>query len=213
MRRWAVFVLWLVGFFAVWTAWVLWGYPHLAKLGTASLAYVLIGLGVRLAIWVAPIWLYLTFIEGVSPVAFLCLSSNWQRGAAIGLIIGLINFGMSALLLGEPRFDPTRLTWNTVLSTSLAIGFVEETVFRGFVMQKLAQGLPTWVAIIASSFLFTAIHLPGWLSLQLFDWGVVGRVFVLGVVLALALTCARSLWAPIVAHNINDMLAAVVFRA
>jgi len=67
----------------------------------------------------------------------------------------------------------------------LLIGIIEEIPYRGFMLQKLAERLGFWRANLITSLLFLAIHLPGWIALQL--------------------------WAPILTHSANDFLSFVVF--
>ena len=37
------------------------------------------------------------------------------------------------------------MTWNSVLGTSLGIGFFEEIPFRGFILQKLGARMNFWL--------------------------------------------------------------------
>ena len=37
------------------------------------------------------------------------------------------------------------MTWNSVLDTSLGIGFFEEIPFRGFILQKLGARMNFWL--------------------------------------------------------------------
>ena len=54
------------------------------------------------------------------------------------------------------------------------------------------------LAVLLSSLLFVAVHLPGWLSLHLFTIHNIIFVFVFGVLMAILLVSSKSLWAPIV---------------
>ena len=99
-----------------------------------------------------------------------------------------------------------------MLSTSLLIGFVEEIPYRGFIFQKLSEWFSLPFAVIISSLLFFAIHLPGWLLLHLFNVRLVIFIFVFGILMAVLLRYSRSLWAPIISHSLNDFFTAVVLR-
>ena len=78
----------------------------------------------------------------------------------------------------------------------VAIGWQEELLVRGYLMQNLASGLNMLVAVILSSLLFGLMHLlnpgAGWT-------GVVG-IFFAGLFLAYAYLRTRSLWLPIGLH-------------
>lgn len=205
------FVVYLILFHATWTAWVYLGYPRLRTLGEKTLLYALVNVSIRLLLWVLPVFAYLRFVDGVDPLEYLKLRQHWLRGLVIALAFTALNL---LLLLGQHGLPQTghRITWNSLLSTTLLIGFVEEVPYRGFIFQKLDEWLSFPLAIFLSSLLFLAIHLPGWISLHMFKVHNAIFVFVFGAMMAVLLRFARSLWAPVVSHSLNDFLAAVIFH-
>ena len=160
-----------------------------------------------------PVFLYLCYVDRVDPLAWLKLRQHWLRGILFGLGFSVLILLLSLAQHGWPHPRPGALTWNSVLSTSLLIGFVEEIPYRGFVFQKLCEWMSRKSAVVISSLLFVAIHLPGWISLHLFTLPILIFVFVFGVLMALLLLFARSLWAPIISHSLNDFFSAVLFHA
>ena len=212
MRSKIFFVAYLIAFNAIWTLWVLVGYPRLVRIGEQTLLYALINLAIRGLLWVLPVFLYLRYLDRVEPTAYLKLRKHWLRGLLVGLAFAALIFLLSLAEHGPPRFRAGTITWNSILSTSLLIGFVEEVPYRGFVFQKMCEWLPVKSAIAISSLLFVAIHLPGWLSLHFFTMKTFVFVFVFGVVMAILFLATRSLWASIVSHSLNDFLTAVVFH-
>ena len=207
-----LFVAYLLLFNAAWTVWVLFGYPRLRAAGEQTLRYALVNLAVRAVLWVLPVFLYLRYLDRVDPLAYLKLRQHWLRGIVIGLAISLLILLLSLAQQGWPRPRPGALTWNSILSTSLLIGFFEEIPYRGFVFQKLGGWMSRTSAVVISSLLFVAIHLPGWLSLHLFTLQILIFVFVFGVLMAILLLLAKSLWAPIISHSLNDFISAVLFH-
>ncbi|HEX6046855.1 MAG TPA: CPBP family intramembrane glutamic endopeptidase [Pyrinomonadaceae bacterium] len=199
-------------FHAVWTIWVLVGYPRLRAVGEETLLYASVNLSVRAVIWVLPVFLYLRYVDGVSPADYLKLKKHWLSGIFWGLAFTVVVFVLSWAKQGPPHIRPGAITWNSILSTSLLIGFVEEVPYRGFIFQKLSESFSRTAAAVISSLLFVAIHLPGWLSLHLFTLHTMLFVFVFGAFMALLLVRAKSLWAPVIAHSLNDFLSAVLFR-
>jgi membrane protease YdiL (CAAX protease family) len=167
----------------------------------------------RSLIWVAPVFLYIRYIDKRSPVTYLKLKQNWRRGVLIGLLVSAVNLIGSMIRFGLPHPSISSVTWNTILSTSFAIGFIEEVPFRGFLLQKFEEQVGYAFANLLSSALFLAIHLPGWLSLRTFRLVDAGIVFVIGVVLAIVFKCSGSLWSSAIAHSSNDLYAAVLFRS
>ena len=89
------FVAYLVTFNAIWTMWVLIGYPRLRAVGEQTLRYALINLSVRGLVWVLPVFLYLRYIDGVQPLIYLRLRRHWLRGVLVGLAFSALTFLVS----------------------------------------------------------------------------------------------------------------------
>jgi uncharacterized protein len=206
------FLLYLVLFNSAWTAWVLLGYPHLRTFGEQTLTYALINISVRLVIWILPVFAYLRYVDRVKPIAYLKLRQHWLRGTVVALIFSALNLLLMSIQHGLPHLRSAGINWNSILSTSLLIGFVEETPYRGFIFQKLHERFSATVATFLSATLFLAIHLPGWISLHLFKTATAVFVFVFGIVMVVLLRYTKSLWAPIISHSLNDFFSVVLFR-
>jgi len=181
-------------------------------LGEGTLGYALVNVSLRLLVWVLPVFLYLRFVDHLSPIDYLKLREKWKRGVLIGLVLSVINLLGSVIRFGAPHLSPHSLTWNSVISTSILIGFIEEIPYRGFMLQKFAETFGFWIATLISSVLFLVMHLPGWISLHLFETSHAVTVFVFGVVMAIVFRYGRSLWGPIIAHSTNDFIFLVLFR-
>jgi uncharacterized protein len=213
VRKPVPFLIYLIVFHAAWTMWVLVGYPRLRTLGADTLLYAFVNLSIRALVWVLPVFIYLRYVDGVKPSRYLRLTEHWRRGLLVALAFSSVNLLASLAQYGLPHFRVGAFTWNSVLSTSMLIGFVEEVPYRGFIFQKLNEWLSFPYASLISSLLFLAIHLPGWLSLGLFTIQNAIFVFVFGVLMTLLLHYAKSLWAPIVSHSLNDFFAGVIQKA
>jgi membrane protease YdiL (CAAX protease family) len=212
-RRFIGFIVYVIVFHAFWMGgFVFWIYPWMKSLGDSTLRYALVNVTIRLSVWVLPVFLYLKFIDHLNPIEYLKLRQNWKRGVLIGLVLSVINLLGSIVRFGPPHLSTQSLTWNSVISTSILIGFVEEIPYRGFMLQKFAEMFGFWIATFISSVLFLVIHLPGWISLHLFKTGTAVSVFVFGFVMAIVFKYAKSLWAPIITHSTNDFIALVIFR-
>ncbi|MCE7988041.1 MAG: CPBP family intramembrane metalloprotease [Caldilinea sp. CFX5] len=209
----APFLAYLLLFHGAWVFWVYQIYPWLVSLGETTPLYALINSSLRLLIWVLPVFLYLCWIDGVDPLAYLKLRAHWQRGIMVGLLVTLVNFLLSLVRYGWPQPALHALTWNHLFSTFLLIGLIEEIPYRGFILQKLQERFNFWFANLLTSLLFVAIHLPGWLKLDLLRGETVIFVFGFGLVMGLIFRYAQSLWSVIVAHSLNDFLAGFLFKA
>jgi len=206
------FVAYVVIFHAVWIAWPFLVYPRLVSaLDDRTLAYALANLSIRFAVWVAPVWLYLRYVDGVDPVAYLKLKEFAGRGIAVALVLTALNAIGTYARFGAPHLTADRLTWNSVLGTSFLIGVIEEIPYRGFMLQKLSERVDFWIANLVTSVLFLAIHLPGWIALHTFNTPTAVTIFVFGFVMGVVLKYTQSLWAPILTHSANDCLSFVVW--
>lgn len=211
--RFAIFIIYLIAFHVFWMGGFVFAiYPWLASLGDRTFRYALINISIRLAVWVLPVFLYLIYVDGVNPFEYLKLRRNWKRGVIIGGVLSVINLLGTMIRFGMPHPVAQSLTWNSVIGTSILIGFIEEIPYRGFMLQKLTERYGFWVATAISSILFLSIHLPGWISLHLLRLGSVVSVFVFGVVMAIVFRYGKSLWAPIITHSTNDFIAFVLFH-
>lgn len=199
-------------FHGSWAVWLYTVYPWMQQLGDTTLRYALVNIGVRLLVWVLPVFLYLRYVDQVDPITYLKLRQHWKRGILIGVALSVINALLSALRYGMPHPTMESITWNSVLSTSIFIGFVEEIPYRGFLLQQIQERSNFWIANLLTSLLFVAIHLPGWIAFDLLRLETVAFIFIFGCVLALIFHYTQSLWSAIVTHSLNDFLASIVFR-
>jgi membrane protease YdiL (CAAX protease family) len=207
------FIIYLISFHAFWGGgYVFVIYPWMKSLGERSLRYALINISIRMAVWVLPVFFYLIYVDGVKPFQYLKLTRNWKRGVIIGVVLTVINLLGSMIRFGIPHPTAQSLTWNSVVGTSILIGFIEEIPYRGFMLQKFTERYGFWVAAAISSILFLSIHLPGWISLHLLKAGSIVSVFLFGVMMAIVLRYGKSLWAPIITHSTNDFIAFVLFH-
>jgi membrane protease YdiL (CAAX protease family) len=210
-HRFAPFVVYLIVFHAFWLGYVLWGYPWVKSLGDTTLRFALVNITLRLLVWVLPVFLYLRYIDHVDPIEYLKLRQNWKQGIIIGIGLSFLIFLGSMVRSGVPHPSSQSLTWNSVLSTSLLIGFFEEVPYRGLILQKLEERYGFWIANLLSSLLFLSIHLPGWISFRLLRAETVISVFIFGLVMAIVFKYCKSLWGTIIAHSLNDCISFVIY--
>lgn len=137
---------------------------------------------------------------------------HWARELGEGLLLGAIlvltGFGlMWAFGLAQPvGFDfvlPTFLGWGLLF---LLQPFVEELVFRGFLMSLLARYFSVQAALIVSSFAFALVHA--------FNDGfsIIGflTILVSGVLLGLLFLRSARLWLPTGLHAAWNFVQGVI---
>ncbi len=93
----------------------------------------------------------------------------------------------------------TRRDLRHFIGVSLTAGIVEEIVYRGFVLWYLGLFMPLWAAVVVSSVAFGLGH-----SYQ----GAMGalRCGLIGLAFAVFYVVTGSIWLPIIAHAILDIL-------
>jgi CAAX protease family protein len=207
----APFLVYVTTFHLAWAAWPYLVYPRLVAIGERTLTYALLNLGIRLVVWVVPVFVYLRYVDGIDPLDYLKLKGRVRRGVVIALALTALNLAGSMARFGLPHPSMERVTWNSVLGTSFLIGFVEEIPYRGFMLQKFAERLDFWLANVVTSLLFVLVHVPGWIALHMLRADAAATIFVFGVVMAIVFRYSQSLWAPIITHSTNDCLSFVIF--
>ena len=78
-----------------------------------------------LLVWVLPVFLYLRYIDHIDPLEYLKLKQNRKKSLLIGLVLSILIFFGSLLRYGVPHPGRRLFTWNSFLSTSVLIGFIE----------------------------------------------------------------------------------------
>jgi membrane protease YdiL (CAAX protease family) len=212
-RPFTPFLAYVVLFHVAWIFWPYVVYPKLvATFGDRTLAYALVQLSIRLLVWVVPVWCYLRFVDRVDPLQYLKMTGHVRRGLVVALVLTAVNLAGSIARFGPPHPSLDRVTWNSILGTSFLIGLIEEIPYRGFMLQKFAERLGFWRANLITSLLFVAIHVPGWIALNIFSPAVAVTILVFGFVMAVVFRYSGSLWAPIVVHSANDFMSFVLFH-
>lgn len=161
----------------------------------------------RLAFLLAVTWICVRLRrERLSSVGFV-LDARWAREFGVGTLLGIASALLAVGLIwaaGGVRLelDPARsvatMAWGAYLF--LFVALFEETLFRGFVFQRLVAGAGPWVAQIALGLLFATSH---WGNPDMHGatlaWATV-ELFLGAVLLGLAWLRTRSLALPIGIH-------------
>jgi hypothetical protein len=135
----------------------------------------------------------------------LGLGMGWARELLVGLAAGLMITGGLVVVLvvgGSVELamapEPGRslaalplLVWIFALAATL-----EELVFRGYLLQAMAEGTRPWIAGLVTSLLFTWAHID---NPDVTAIGVL-NIFLAGATLAVLYFRTRRLWLPIAFH-------------
>ena len=142
-------------------------------------------------------------------------SSGLGRNGLLGTLLGVgfvavICLTYAALGWGRFTATPFSMAW-WVLATLLIyplIGFTEEFVFRGYLMQTAEEWRGRVAAIVITSVLFWMVHLGGGNMHE--PLGIVAMLSV-GVIFALLRYGTGSLWLPISFHAAYDWAGISLF--
>lgn len=172
-------------------------------LALAALMIVWVTLGRPVAalglVWPGGTGFYLGLLLLVAMTAYLVLA---RRSASAATPAERAKFAAS---LGSLRhFMPhDRRSYTNFFWLSITAGIVEEILYRGFVFWYLGHLLPVWAVVLVSALVFGVGH-----SYQ----GVNGifRVTLIGIVFGGYYLLTGSIWLPIIAHAVLDILQGAV---
>lgn len=169
----------------------------------------------KLLIWTLPVFMFLKY-EKVDALSYLKLKSNGKKCIKWATLISLAFIGyqiIGCLVVSQevkfnPFFDVDKWIKGVIL-----VGFIEEILFRGFFLQRIASYTRFGFANIITSILFLLIHFPGWFALNEFPPGTFLKialfafVFIFSIVQGYVLKKTESLWVCIVIHSINNFMS------
>jgi uncharacterized protein len=132
--------------------------------------------------------------------------ASWRRGVPIGIGVGFVVWVLSAGVLWSAgsvtwQPNPNAVTGlGTAIGECLAIAVAEEVIFRGFVLQRLIDGIGAWAAQITMAAYFVLTHLnnPGLAGSSL-GLGAT-NIFLAGLLFGATYLRTRSLALPIALH-------------
>ena len=158
----------------------------------------------------------------------LATNPNWARDVGNGVLLSVIPLLFCGALLITLHLYSFRhvFVWSRfgkVVLAAIAVPFIEETFFRGIVLGILLRTGRKWLAIIAVSALFAAVHFlkgserepaivtwsSGFQSIgdafagfgdPMMVLSAFATLFLIGCILADARMLTRSLWVPIGLH-------------
>ena len=134
--------------------------------------------------------------------------------AALAWLAYILFAAVLTPLLQPDQQDVTReLGTNRESTFSVAVAAIlivvaaplsEELFFRGFMFGGLRRSLSLWPAALISAVVWGSLHLSGG------NIGVAIQLAVFGVILAWLYERSGTLWAPIMAHTLNNTIAFVL---
>ena len=135
-----------------------------------------------------PVWIIASFLMPMLVIGVLCLMpGHWERGAK------------------QDTIQLMNLLSGAIFFTGMAVGIVEEIVFRGIIMKALEWRWNRKVGIIVPSVLFGAIHVIGnKMSIVSFIQLVLAGSLV-GILFSLVTYECGNIWSSAMMHGIWNM--------
>jgi len=173
----------------------------------------------RLVVWIVPTFLFIRFFLKQNPFDYVKLRKNIKKGVLWGTIISgvhaFIHVAFWYFWNGKVIVDWS-VGFKDIWDVILMAGFIEEIVFRGFVLGYLRNIYLFQTANIISSLLFLLAHIPYWIAWNQFAlplptvlYGFV-FTFVMGLLEGFFLKKTNSVWTCIIHHSTNNFLAFMV---
>ena len=152
------------------------------------------------------IWILIT---RRNPLELLSIPESyqpWLWGAGLGIVVVIVDIAISRFVPEEATDDGginerlfrNRPLWH-IFVIALVVAICEEMLFRGAVQHSLG---PYWTSI-----LFAAIHIR-----YLRHWLPTLMVFSISYGLGMIYEWSGSLWAPIAAHFVIDLIMGAILR-
>ncbi|GAE88703.1 CPBP family intramembrane glutamic endopeptidase [Acetivibrio straminisolvens] len=205
-----VLTSYLVVFYSIWAVYTILIEPLIEK---GPLLLNLIGGNfIKLGVWTLPSLILLKYVFEEKPLDYVKLSQNRLRGLAYGSLYGVVivvYVSVSRFLSsGELKFNPF-FSLDSWIGGVLLIGFTEEIVFRGFLLQKFEEAMGSKYANAITAVLFLLIHFPKWYmqgNLFMVEFMMNSILFIplFSILMAVLLKKTNSLWTCIIIHSANN---------
>jgi len=214
----SIIILSLFGFIILWTIVTdAWGYSErFFNFYAGNYIYAFIS---RL-IWVLPAIL---LIIRYGNFLHICKSElfsrpRFDRSLILVLVISSAVVVITMLFYNKGFWFNTVIEPLAVIIKYIIVGFVEETVFRGWGYNALAAVTSDRKAVIISTVFFIIVHLPAYF-IKLYRFGNFDFAAILtqslsaliwGIVFCRLLEKRKTLWNPIIAHSVYDIMSVLL---
>lgn len=212
-------ILFVLLFFAVWTIRATVLYPIDETIKSISPAWrEIYAFGVRLLLWIAPVFIYLAAIDKVDAFQFLRLNTPIDKKGLLAASLLIVTF-LALIVLDQYALAGTQKhvvidtqpwTWYAIFLGLPIAPISEEILFRGFVLRKCQDFMGFWQANLVNGLLFVAIHWPYWLYSQGFGIGRLTTsvpILIIGLLAGYLVHKTNSLWPSIVLHLLNNFIS------
>ena len=165
---------------------------------------------VKIVICDLPVILYIKKVEKAEWITFLKLNNKIERWRWFFIPLALLAIYLvifNNVLFHQPFFHikPGFSEW---LNAVILAGTVEEILFRGFFLNKLASRFKFWRANLVTTIMFVLVHYPLWFSLGYSALNIALNSVYLGIFSFIAgyiWKKTNSLWGSVLFHTLNNI--------
>jgi membrane protease YdiL (CAAX protease family) len=166
----------------------------------------------KFVFWVILALLYSKYVYKENAFRNIKLKNN-KIGILYALLfaIALLSFNLIFNYLSKGVLFNFNISIRRFISAVIFAPFIEEFVFRGFILNKLKLSLPFFWANMLTATLFVCAHIPGWVI-----WGngisVESSISILLVSFVWGYLYKKtdSFLSPVLAHSLNNLISMVV---
>lgn len=148
------------------------------------------------------LWIFMKYIDKEKFIELGFHIRSKLKHFTVGFILGALIMGFGYLFLisiGEISFQSISFNFNEILislGVFTIVAFVEETLFRGYILRNFMRSFNKYIVLLISSVLFAALHgfNPN------FDMFSFLSLFFAGMALGISYIYTKNLWFPIGLH-------------
>ncbi|MFY0712075.1 CPBP family intramembrane metalloprotease [Seonamhaeicola sp. NFXS20] len=148
------------------------------------------------------LWLFMKYVDKEKFIKLGFSIQNKIKEIILGILLGVLIMGLgflTLLMLNEISFYEFNYNFKEIVYSILVyiiVAFVEEAIFRGYILRNFMASSNNILALIISSILFALAH--GFNPNM--DWFSYLDLFLAGILLGISYVYTRNLWFPIALH-------------
>lgn len=207
-------ILYSIAFYTIWTLFEFFGKPVIDDIFRGEISSQIVKtVIIKNLVWVLPAALLVHHYRDdvcIGLKEMFTTKVKWLRYLPVFLLFVLYSLVSAYLHKGSLTFNSDFGVKQIIMYSF--VGITEEMVFRGWLLNAMVgkERQNQWKAILLSSLMFVAIHIPTWtihgeLAFSFLHLGFV-LVIVLSIIFSVTFLKSRNILVPVALHMIFDFL-------
>lgn len=168
----------------------------------------------KAVIWIIPVFFVLKYITKEGFWKYTGLDSWNIKSVKITVLISIlwcfINLLPNIIISGGVLNTNWTITWNSLVGAVIGASFIEEIMFRGFLLQKAQAIWGFWIANVITSLSFVIIHWPRWFFFNEFELYSNFYLFIFSLLCGVIVKYGKNkIYGSIFFHALNNYLASI----